>query len=103
MIKVSVLYPNEEAKTFNISYYRDKHFPLLKKWLGSSCIKAAIENSHAGMATGSTAMYIAVCHLYFDSMNDFIVSFIPHVRKIIFDLRHFTDSTPLFQISEMEV
>ena len=101
MIKVSVLYPNEEGKTFNISYYRDKHFPLLKQWLGSSCIKAAFEHGHPGRAAGSKAIYITMCHLYFNSMDDFIISFIPHVRKIIYDLQHFTDTTPLFQISEV--
>ncbi len=31
MVKVSVLYPNEEGKSFDMAYYRNKHFPLVQQ------------------------------------------------------------------------
>ena len=37
MIKVSVMYPNSPGARFDHEYYRDKHMPLLKARMGSSC------------------------------------------------------------------
>ena len=37
MIKVSVLYPNDEGKTFDMEYYCNKHIPMVREKLGAAC------------------------------------------------------------------
>jgi uncharacterized protein (TIGR02118 family) len=101
MIKVSVLYPNEDGKTFDLLYYRDKHIPLVKQLLGSSCVQTSIDKGISGGTPGSKAAYATMGHLYFHSMDDFISAFVPHAKKILHDLPNFTDTSPVFQISEV--
>ena len=102
MVKVSVLYPNEEGKTFDMSYYCDKHVPMVRQLLGASCTNAAVEHGIAGGTPGSKATYIAMGHLYFDKVDDFISSFTPHANTIMGDIPNFTDTTPVIQISEVK-
>ncbi len=36
MIKVTIMYPNEEGKTFDMEYYSTKHMPMVARVLGQS-------------------------------------------------------------------
>jgi hypothetical protein len=53
MIKVSVLYPNGEGKTFDMEYYLGTHIPMVMQLLGDACKKGAAEQGIAGGAPGS--------------------------------------------------
>jgi uncharacterized protein (TIGR02118 family) len=86
MVKVSILYPNEEGKTFDMTYYCDKHFPMIRQLLGASCTGNSVDQGIAGGIPGSKATYIAMGHLYFDNVEDFVASFSPHANKIMADL-----------------
>jgi uncharacterized protein (TIGR02118 family) len=103
MVKVSGLYPNDEGKTFDMTYYCDKHVPMVRQLLGSSCINAAVEQGIAGGTPGSKATYIAMGHLYFDKVEDFVSSFTPHANTIMGDISNFTDTSPIIQISEVKL
>ena len=48
MIKVSVMYPNSPGARFDHEYYRDKHMPLLKARMGSSCKYYTVDKGLAG-------------------------------------------------------
>src|SRR4051812_43754012 len=101
MIKVSVLYPNEESDTFDMKYYCDKHIPMVRQLLGSSCRDAAIERGLAGGTPGSAPTYTVMGHLFFDKVEDFTSSLTPHADVINSDIANFTVSTPIIQISEV--
>lgn len=68
----------------------------------SNCTDVAIEQ---GIAVGTpiSKIYIAMGHLYFDKLDDFISSFAPHANTIMGDIPNFTDTMPIFQISEVIV
>ena len=102
MIIVSVLYPNEEGKTFDMTYLCDKHVPMVRQLLGSSCINAAVQQGIAGGTPGSKATYVAMVHLYFDKVEDFVSSFTPHANIIMGDIPNYTDTTPIIQISDVK-
>ena len=38
MIKVSVMYPYVAGARFDHAYYRDRHMPMMKQWLGAACL-----------------------------------------------------------------
>ena len=49
LIKVSVMYPFSEGKTFDIAYYETKHMPMVAGFLGANLVKYTIEK---GVASG---------------------------------------------------
>ena len=64
MIKVSVMYPNSPGARFDHEYYRDKHMPLLKARMGSSCEYYTVDKGLAGgTPRGSRDVRCDVSHL----------------------------------------
>jgi uncharacterized protein (TIGR02118 family) len=103
MIKLSVLYPNEEGKSFDMGYYCDKHIPMVKQKLGAACKGVAVEQGLGGGQPGSPPTYIAMGHLYFDSVEAFQAAFGPHTKEIMGDIPNYTTIQPTIQISEVKI
>jgi uncharacterized protein (TIGR02118 family) len=101
MIKVSVLYPNEEGKRFDVEYYCNKHIPMVQKMLGTALKNSAVERGLGGVEPGSRAPYIAMAHMCFDSIEAFQTAFGPHAGSIAADMPNYTDVQPTVQISEV--
>jgi uncharacterized protein (TIGR02118 family) len=103
MIKVSVMYPNTAGARFDHEYYRDKHMPLLKARMGERCMRYTIDKGLAGRAPGTPATYVAMCHIYCESVESYEAGFGPHAAEIRGDIANYTDLTPVLQISEVVV
>jgi uncharacterized protein (TIGR02118 family) len=103
MIKVSVLYPNIAGKTFDMEYYCSQHIPMVQHKLGAACKGVAVEAGLGGAEPGSSATYIAMGHLYFDSVEAFHTAFGPHAQAILGDILNYTDLQPTMQISEVKI
>lgn len=103
MIKVSVMYPNTPGARFDHTYYRDKHMPLLKARMGDKCRSYTVDKGLAGGAPGAPATYVAMCHVFCDSVEDFQAGFTPHAKEILGDIPNYTDLQPVIQISEVVV
>ena len=103
MIKVSVMYPNKPGARFDHTYYRDKHMPLLKSRMGDKCQSYTIDKGLAGGAPNSPAIYVGMCHIFCNSLEDFQAGFGPHAKEIMGDIPNYTDLTPVMQISEVVV
>jgi uncharacterized protein (TIGR02118 family) len=103
MIKVSVMYANKPGARFDHAYYRDKHMPLVKARMGDACNFYTVDKGLVGGAPGEPATYIAMCHLYCDSVEAFQGGFGPHAEEILGDIPNYTDLSPIVQISEVVV
>lgn len=103
MIKVSVLYPNAPGVRFDMNYYCEQHMAIVRECLGSVCKGIAVDAGLASATPGEAAAYIAMGHLYFDSVAVFQQRFAPHAERIMGDLPNFTDSQPVVQISEVKL
>ncbi|HEX2942900.1 MAG TPA: EthD family reductase [Rhodopila sp.] len=103
MIKVSVLYPGGSDTKFDMNYYTTSHMPMVQKTLGPACKKIAVEQGIAGGAPGAPPTYVAMGHLYFDSVADFQSGFAEHGAKFMADVPNYTNSQPVIQISEVKV
>ncbi|MEO8713228.1 MAG: EthD family reductase [Parafilimonas sp.] len=101
MIKVSVLYPNGEGKKFDMDYYCNKHFQLVKELSGAAIRKVEIEQGIAGGTPDAEATYMAMGHIFFDSIDDFNASFVPHTNIFVNDIPNFTNAVPVVQISQV--
>ena len=102
MIKVSVLYPHSEGKGFDMKYYCDKHMPMVMKKLGSACKSIAVEQGIAGGAPGAPPTYVAMGHIYCESVEAFQAAFGPHAAEIMADIPNYTPIQPVIQISEVK-
>ena len=103
MIKVTVFYPNEEGKKFDMEYYCTKHVPMVQQKLGAALKDVAVEQGLGGEEPGSPAAYIAMGHLYFDSIEAFQTAFGPHDESIMGDVPNYTDIQATIQISEVKI
>jgi len=103
MIKVSILYPYSEGKAFDMKYYCEKHMPMVKKRLGSACKSIAVEQGIAGGAPGTPPTYVAMGHIYCESIEVFLAAFGPHTAQIMADVPNYTSIQPILQISEVKL
>lgn len=103
MIKVSVMYKNEPGARFDHAYYRDRHMPLVQARMGDACRFYTVDRGLAGGAPDEPATYVAMCHIYCDSVEAFQAGFGPHAGEILGDIPNYTDLEPIVQISEVVV
>lgn len=101
MIKVSVFYPNKPGSRFDFDYYTGTHLPLVRDRLGDACTGIAADQGLAGGAPGAPAPYVAIAHLFFESVDAFQTAFDPVASEILGDIPNYTDLQPELQISEV--
>jgi len=103
MIKVSVLYPNQQGCKFDMAYYCNTHMPLVRRLLTPAIKGVAVEQGIGGATPGSAATYVAMGHLLFDSVESFQAAFAPHAQAIMGDIPNYTNIQPTIQISEVKL
>ncbi|MES2107267.1 MAG: EthD family reductase [Bacteroidota bacterium] len=101
MIKVAILYPGGEGKTFDMNYYVNKHFPLLRTLCGDALKATAIDKGVAGSAPGAPIPFVAVGYLYFDTLEAYQNAMKTNVDKIRADIPNYTNIQPVIQVSEV--
>src|SRR5215472_16954669 len=103
MIKVSVFYADRPGSKFNMDYYCNSHIPMVREKLGAACKAAAVEHGMSGATPGSRPGFVAMGHLYFDSIEAFQTAFASHAQAIMADIPNYTDIEPTIQISEVKI
>jgi uncharacterized protein (TIGR02118 family) len=103
MVKLSVMYPYSPEATFDYAYYRDKHMPMLKELMGEHCRYYTIDKGVSSVAPGSDPAFIAMCHVYSDSLESLMAGLAPHGATLAADIPNFTNAKPVRQISEVVV
>jgi uncharacterized protein (TIGR02118 family) len=102
VIRVSVMYPNEIGTSFDMTYYQNRHIPMVRQLLGAALKEVTVEQGIAGLEPESPAPYVVVAHLLFDSLEMFQTSIAPHAQTIMSDIPKYTNSQPTIQIGEMK-
>jgi len=103
MIKLSVMYPYSPEAHFDHAYYRDRHMTMLKELMGEHCRYYTIDKGISGAAPGSPPPYLAMCHVYSDSLESLMAGLAPHAATLAADIPNFTNASPVRQISEVVV
>ncbi|MDR0263263.1 MAG: EthD family reductase [Sphingobacterium sp.] len=101
MIKVSIFYPNGPGKTFDWSYYIPKHIALVKQVYGKALKGVTIDKGLSGRSSEAGPTYLAICHLYFDSIGAYRDPLKENGKKFAEDFPKYTNITPEIQISEV--
>ncbi|MEM9144057.1 MAG: EthD family reductase, partial [Bacteroidota bacterium] len=100
-VKVTIMYPNGDGKTFDMDYYESKHMPMLIHLFGDSLKKIHIDKGIAGRSPEEPIPYLAIGYLYFDDLTSYQKAFAPNAQKILGDIPNYTNSVPVVQVSEI--
>jgi len=103
MIKVSILYPNKPGSRFDLDYYLNQHMPMVIEKLGGALKGVSIDHGLTSDLPDSPPLYVAMCHLLFDSVEAFQAAFMPHAAALQGDIPNYTDVEPGIQISEVKL
>ncbi len=100
MTHVTVLYPAEQGRRFDLDYYMSKHIPMFRERMGAAMKQISVEKGTRGGMPGSPAPFVAVLHTSFDSAEAFAAAFAPHAAEIMADVPKYTDIQPVLLLSE---
>ena len=101
LIKVSVMYPFAEGKTFNMEYYETKHMPMVAAFLGSNLVKYTIEKGLASGIPNQPLPYMAIGTFYVKSLSDYQAAIAPNRDAIRADFANYTNVAPVILVSEV--
>lgn len=101
IIKISVLYPYAEGKTFNMEYYETKHMPMVARWIGSNLIKYTIEKGLANGIPNQPLPFMAIGTFYVKSLSDYQAAIQPYMAAIRADFSNYTNVIPAVFVSEV--
>jgi uncharacterized protein (TIGR02118 family) len=102
MVHIAILYPNQPGKKFDMDYYLSKHMPFVRQKLDPlGLLKVEVDKGVATMQPGAPAPFVAIGHMYFNSMGDFQKAFGAHAEELMADVPNYTDIGMQVQISEV--
>jgi uncharacterized protein (TIGR02118 family) len=101
LIKVSVMYPFAEGKTFNMEYYETKHMPMVAGFLGSNLVKYTIEKGLSSGIPNQPLPYMAIGIFYVKSLSDYQAAIGPNRDAIRADFPNYTNVAPVILVSEV--
>jgi len=101
LIKISVMYPFAEGKTFNMEYYQATHMPMVAKFLGSNLVKYTIEKGIASGIPNQPLPYMAIGTFYVKSLQDYQAAIAPNREAIRADFANYTNIAPVILVSEV--
>lgn len=105
MLNISSIYPKKKGYEFDFSYYLSKHMPwsieLLSKAIGFKGV--SVERGVDIEDPKIESSYVAMCHYYFETLNDFMNAFGPHAEELQGDIANYTNIEPIIQINEVQI
>jgi len=101
LIKVSIMYPLAEGKTFNMEYYENKHMPMVAAFLGPNLVKYTIEKGIASGISNQPLPYMAIGTFFVKSFDDYQAAIAPKREAIRADFSNYTNVAPIILVSEV--
>jgi len=101
LIKISIMYPFAEGKTFNMEYYETRHMPMVAKFLGSNLVKYTIEKGLASGIPNQPLPYMAIGTFYVKSLEEYQAAIGPNRDAIRADFVNYTNVVPVILVSEV--
>lgn len=101
LVKVSVMYPFAEGKTFNMEYYETKHMPMVAGFLGSNLVKYTIEKGTASGIPNTPLPFMAIGSFYVKDLAAYQAAIAPNRDAIRADFPNYTNAAPVILVSEV--
>lgn len=101
LIKVSVMYPYSEGKTFDMAYYESKHMPMVAGYLGSNLVKYTIEKGVSNGIPNQPLPFMAIGTFYIKDLAAYQAAITPNRDAIRADFANYTNVAPVILVSEV--
>ncbi|GAB4042838.1 EthD family reductase [Spirosoma jeollabukense] len=101
LIKVVIMYPYAEGKTFDMAYYETKHMPMVASFLGTNLVKYTIDKGLANGVPNQPLPFMAIGTFYVKSLNAYQAAVGPHRDAIRADFANYTNVSPIILVSEV--
>lgn len=101
LVKISIMYPFAEGKTFNMDYYQTKHMPMVTAFLGTNLVKYTIEKGLASGIPNQPLPYVAIGIFYVKRLDDYQAAINPNRDAIRADFANYTNIAPIILVSEV--
>jgi uncharacterized protein (TIGR02118 family) len=103
MIKVAIMYPNGEGKTFDMNYYENKHMALAAKLFGNDLKAMHIDKCMASGTPNAPVPYLAIGYFYFTDMPTCQKVLGTHTAQLRADIPNYTNIQPVLLFSEVQL
>lgn len=104
MINIASIYEKMDNYHFDFDYYLNIHMPMSIEILSNAeGFKGVKVERGIDISNTIDSTYVAMCHYYFDTLENFMAAFIPHAEKLQDDVRNYTNIEPTIQINEVEL
>lgn len=105
MFNISSIYPKKDEYQFDFDYYLNTHMPMsIEKLSGAKGFKGvSVERGIELDEPRIESSYIAMCHYYFDTLENFMAAFMPHAEELQGDLVNYSNIEPIIQINEVQI
>lgn len=105
MVNISSIYPKQDIFRFDFEYYLNRHMPMsIDRLSGAKGFKGvSVERGVSIENPKLDSSFVAMCHYYFESLEDFMAAFVPHAEELQGDIVNYTDIEPIIQINEVEI
>lgn len=101
LIKISIMYPYAEGKTFGMEYYETKHMPMVAGFLGSNLVKYTIEKGLSSGVPNQPSPFMAIGAFYVKSLSEYQAAVAPNIDAIRADFANYTNAIPVILVSEV--
>lgn len=101
IIKISIMYPYAEGKTFNMEYYETKHMPMVAGFIGSNLVKYTIEKGLSSGIPSQPLPFMAIGTFYVKSLSEYQAAIAPNRDAIRADFVNYTNVSPIILVSEV--
>lgn len=101
LIKISIMYPYAEGKTFNMEYYETRHMPMVAGFLGSNLVKYTIEKGLSSGIPNQPLPFMAIGTFYVKSLSEYQAAVAPNRDAIRADFVNYTNVVPVILVSEV--
>lgn len=105
LFNICSIYPKQEGGHFDFEYYLNIHMPrsieLLSK--ANGFVKVSVEQGVELMEHNIESSYVAMCHYYFETLEDFLSAFLPYADELQGDIINYTNIQPTIQINEVKI
>ncbi|WP_428739802.1 EthD family reductase [Sulfurimonas sp.] len=105
MLNYTLLHREKEDSRFDFEYYLNVHMPRSIELLSNAkgFVKVSVEKGVELQEYNIASNYVAMCHYYFETIEDFLNAFMPHAEELQGDIKNYTDIEPTIQINEVKI
>ena len=101
MIRLIILYPNEEGAFFDWDYYINIHTPLAKRCYGNAVVRWEIDRGIHGEKSEDAAPYMVAAFITLTSMSALNEVRAAHGAKLKADFKNYTNVYPDFLVTNI--